>query len=363
MPGNTFGRMFRVTTFGESHGVALGVVVDGCPAGLDLSEHDVQAELDKRRPGQSRLTTARSEQDRVEILSGVFDGKTMGTPIAMIVRNADVDSSSYDRIKDLMRPGHADYGYLSKYGMRDHRGGGRSSGRETLARVAAGAIAKKILAVKGIHVYAHVTSLYDIVAEEASLDDVISLTYANPIRCADRKKVSSMEEAILNAKESGDSLGGTVEAIALGVPPGLGEPVFDKLDASLAGALMSIGSVKGVEIGLGFEAARMKGSLMNDEYYVEDGIVKTRTNYSGGVIGGISNGMPIVCKVAVKPTPSISSPQKTVNARSMEDAVVEIRGRHDPSIVPRIVPVVESMISLVLVDHMIMSGHIHPDRL
>lgn len=363
MYGNTFGRAFRITTFGESHGPAVGVVIDGCPAGLELKDADVQAELDKRRPGQSELSTSRAEPDRVEILSGLFEGKTTGTPIMMMVRNREADSSSYEAIKDLLRPGHADYGYYVKYGLRDYRGGGRSSGRETLSRVAAGAVAKKLLGLKGVHVYAHVTSIYDVDAREVSLEEVINNTYTNPVRCADPGSVKEMEEAILMAKRSGDSVGGTVEALAIGVPPGIGSPVFGKLDADLASALMGIGAVKGVEIGLGFESARLRGSIMNDEFHLEDGTIKTRTNNAGGIIGGISTGMPIVCKVAVKPTPSVSMPQHTVNVRTMEDAVIAIKGRHDPSIVPRIVPVVESMVSLVLVDHMIMSGKIGPDML
>jgi chorismate synthase len=358
---NTFGRRFRLTTFGESHGPALGAVVDGCPAGLALSENDVQAELDKRRPGQSAIASKRSEPDRVEILSGVFEGKATGAPIAMLVRNVDVDSSSYEDIKDLLRPGHADYGYLAKYGFRDYRGGGRSSGRETAGRVMGGAVAKKLLSLKGIHVYAHTTSIYDVRAGDVTLDDIVKNTYTNPVRSADLSVVGEMEEAIMMAKRDGDSVGGTVEVVAVGVPPGLGEPVFGKLDAELAGALMGIGAVKGVEIGLGFGSTTIRGSEMNDEFYVDD-CIKARTNHAGGILGGISTGMPIVCRVAVKPTPSISEPQRTVNVKTMEDAVIEIKGRHDPSIVPRAVPVAEAMVALVLADHMLLSGRIGPDR-
>jgi len=358
---NTFGRRFRLTTFGESHGPALGAVVDGCPAGLMLNEKDVQAELDKRRPGQSAVASKRSEPDRVEILSGVFEGKATGAPIAMLVRNVDVDSSPYDVIKDLPRPGHADYGYLAKYGFRDHRGGGRSSGRETVGRVMGGAVAKKLLALKGIRVYAHTTSIYDVRAGEVTLDDIIKNTYTNPVRCADLNVVAEMEEAVMMAKRDGDSVGGTVEVVAIGVPPGLGEPVFGKLDADLAGALMGIGAVKGVEVGLGFGSTIIKGGEMNDEFFIGDGI-RTRTNNAGGILGGISTGMPIVCKVAVKPTPSISKPQRTVNVKTMEDAIIEIKGRHDPSIVPRVVPVVEAMTALVLADHMLLSGRVGPDK-
>jgi chorismate synthase len=350
---NTFGRMFRLTTFGESHGPAVGAVVDGCPAGLELGPADIQAELDKRRPGQSAVTSKRSEPDRVEILSGVFEGKTTGMPIAMLVRNVDADSSAYDEIKDLLRPGHADLGFIAKYGLRDYRGGGRSSGRETVGRVMGGAVAKKLLSQKGVHVYAHTTSIYDVRAGDVTVEDIMNNPYTNPVRCADLNAAKEMEKAILMAKTAGNSVGGTVEIIALGVPAGLGEPVFGKLDADLAGALMGIGAVKGVEIGLGFMAAGVRGSEMNDEFYIDGGI-RSRTNHAGGIIGGISTGMPVVCRVAVKPTPSISKPQRTVNARTMQDAVIEIKGRHDPSIVPRIVPVLEAMAALVLADHMLL---------
>ncbi|AFC99589.1 chorismate synthase [Methanocella conradii HZ254] len=356
---NTFGRAFRLTTFGESHGPAVGAVVDGCPAGLEICEGDIQAELDRRRPGQGAVTSKRSEPDRVEILSGVFEGKTTGMPVAMLVRNVDVDSSSYEPIKDLLRPGHADYGYLAKYGFRDYRGGGRSSGRETVGRVMGGAIAKKLLSRAGIGVYAHTVSIHDVKAGEVTLEDVIKNPYTNRVRCADLSAVRAMEDAIMRAKQEGDSVGGIVEVIATGVPAGLGSPVFGKLDADLAGALMGIGAVKGVEIGLGFRSAELRGSEMNDEFYV-DGEVKTRTNRAGGILGGISTGMPIVCRVAVKPTPSISIPQRTINVKEMKDAIIEVKGRHDPSIVPRIVPVVEAMVALVLADHMVLSGKMGP---
>ncbi len=356
---NTFGRRFRLTTFGESHGPAVGAVVDGCPAGLALEARDIQAEMDKRRPGQSPVTSGRAEPDKVEILSGLFEGKTTGMPIAMLVRNVDVDSSAYEEIKDLLRPGHADHGYTAKYGFRDYRGGGRSSGRETVGRVMGGAIAKKLLSLKGIHVYAHATSIYDVKAGDVTLDDIVNNTYRNPVRCADLSAVKEMEEAVRMAKLDGDSVGGTVEVVCTGVPAGLGEPVFGKLDADLAGALMGIGAVKGVEVGLGFGAARLRGSEMNDEFYMDDG-VKTRTNHAGGILGGISTGMPIVCRIAVKPTPSVSRPQHTVNVKTKKDAVIEIKGRHDPSIVPRIVPVVEAMAALVLADHVLLSGIMGP---
>jgi chorismate synthase len=360
---NTFGHAFRVTTFGESHGPGLGAVVDGCPAGLDIGEADIQQELDLRRPGQSDITTQRAESDRVEILSGVFEGRTTGMPIAMLVRNRDADSSAYEAIKNLPRPGHADYSYQAKYGYRDYRGGGRSSGRETLSRVAAGAIAKKLLATKGIHVYAHATSVGNVTAKESSLADIVHNTYKNPVRCADPSAVEAMSQAIMQARKEGDSIGGTVEVLAVDVPAGLGSPVFGKLDADLAGALMGIGSVKGVEIGAGFRAARMRGSEMNDEFTLDKGDIKTRTNNSGGILGGISSGMPVICRIAVKPTPSISRRQRTVDMANLETADIAIAGGHDPSIVPRIVPVAEAMVALVIADHMIVSGRICSDHI
>ncbi|HEY3273738.1 MAG TPA: chorismate synthase [Methanocella sp.] len=360
---NTFGRAFRVTTFGESHGAGLGAVVDGCPAGLEISEADVQAELDRRRPGQSALTTARSEADRVEILSGVFEGRTTGAPIAMLVRNADADSSAYVAIKDLPRPGHADYAYQAKYGHRDYRGGGRSSGRETLSRVAAGAIAKKLIAHCDIGVYAHTVSIGDVVARPSTIDEISANAKTNPVRCADLSVVDAMIAAIGKARSEGDSIGGAVEIVAVGLPTGLGSPVFGKLDAEIAGALMGIGGVKAVEIGAGTGSARMKGSEMNDEFVLEGEQVRTRTNHCGGILGGISTGMPLVCRIAVKPTPSIVKRQHTVDMAKMEDAEISVKGRHDPSIVPRIVPVAEAMVALVLADQMILSGRICPDHL
>jgi chorismate synthase len=360
---NTFGRAFRVTTFGESHGAGLGAVVDGCPAGLAICEADVQAELDRRRPGQSALTTARSEADRAEILSGVFEGRTTGAPIAMLVRNADADSSAYEAIKDLPRPGHADYAYQAKYGYRDYRGGGRSSGRETLGRVAAGALAKKLIAHCGIGVYAHTISVGDVVARPSTVDEIIANTYTNPVRCADLSAAGAMSEAIGRARSEGDSIGGAVEIVAVGLPAGLGSPVFGKLDAGVAGALMGIGGVKAVEIGAGTASARMKGSEMNDEFVLEQGQIRTGTNNCGGILGGISTGMPLVCRISVKPTPSIAKRQRTVDVAKMEEADISVKGRHDPSIVPRIVPVAEAMVALVLADHMIMSGRICPDHL
>lgn len=357
MTGNVFGHRFRVTTWGESHGPAVGVVVDGCPPRLPLTKEDVQGDLDRRRPGQSSVTTQRGEADHVEILSGVYEDLTTGTPISMIVWNRDADPSKYEELRDKPRPGHADLTYQLKYGHRDHRGGGRSSGRETVGRVAAGAIARKLLAQEDVRVMAHVVELGGVKARQMSHDMIRENTEENPVRCADPEAAGEMERRIERAREAGDSVGGIVEVIALEVPPGLGEPVFDKLDASLAGALMSIGSVKGVEVGAGFEAARMRGSEMNDPIILEDGRVTFESNNAGGVLGGISTGMPLVCRIAVKPTPSISQVQRTVDLERMEETSIMIEGRHDPAIPPRIVPVAEAMTCLVLADHMLCTGH------
>ena len=348
-------------TWGESHGEALGVVVDGCPAGIELSAADIQHELDRRRPGMSEIASERREADEVLILSGVFEGKTLGTPISMLVWNKDVDSTPYDEIKHIARPGQADYSYQMKYGLRDYRGGGRASGRETLARVAAGAIAKKVLAYHNIGVVGHVVEIGGIRArarsEGVDLKEIKRIADMNAVRCADSEAAVQMQELIKRAKREGDSVGGIVEVIATGVPPGLGEPVFDKLDAELAKALMSIGAVKGVEIGIGFGAARMRGSEMNDEFYIEDGKIRTRTNNAGGILGGISTGEPVICRMAVKPTPSIAKLQRSVDMEQMDEVELRIRGRHDPCICPRIVPVAEAMVALVLMDYMmIMRG-------
>jgi chorismate synthase len=353
MGGSTFGEVFRITTFGESHGMAVGVVVDGCSAGLELTEAEIQGEMDRRRPGQSRLTTSRSEEDRVSILSGVFEGKTTGSPIAMIVHNKDHDSSAYEAIKDLPRPNHADFTYFTKYGLRDWRGGGRSSGRETVGRVAAGAVAKKLLEREGVAVLGHTVEVASIKASAASFDDIRANTGKNPVRCADPDSAKKMEEAILAAKREGDSVGGVVEVVALNVPDGLGEPVFDKLDADIAKAMMSIGAVKGVEIGAGFEVTNRRGSENNDEFIIQNGKVATATNNSGGIQGGISNGMPIIIRAAIKPTSSIAKKQRTVDLSTMKETTIKVEGRHDPCIVPRVLPVCEAMVALVLADHLL----------
>jgi chorismate synthase len=353
MSGNTFGTIFSITTWGESHGLAVGVVVDGCPAGLPIAAEDIQKELDRRRPGQSIATTQRKEEDRVEILSGIFDGVTTGTPISMIIWNKDASSSAYDAIRNMPRPGHADYTYQAKYGIRDHRGGGRASARETVGRVAAGAIAKKLLSRDGIEIAGYVTELGGIKAHisTSDLSTLRSNAESNPIRCPDQDAAGRMLELLDKVRLEGDSLGGIVEIVAKGVPPGLGEPVFDKLDGDLAKALMSLGAVKAVEIGAGLESARMRGSQMNDPLILKDSRVDFETNNAGGILGGISTGAPIICRIAVKPTPSISRRQRTVDLLSNRPAEIEIKGRHDPAIPPRIVPVAEAMVALVLADH------------
>jgi chorismate synthase len=358
MPGNSVGEFFRITTFGESHGAAVGVVVDGCPPGLELTTDDVQRELDRRRPGQSAVTTARREADRVEILSGVFEGKTTGSPIAMVVRNTDVNSTPYLEIKNKPRPNHADLTYFLKYGHYDWRGGGRASGRETVGRVAAGGIAKKLLKTLGIEILGHVVEVHGVRVGRVSLDDIRRNTPRNPVRCADPETARRMEREILTAKKLGDSVGGIVEVLALNVPPGLGEPVFDKLDADLAKALMSIGAVKGVEIGAGFEAAKRRGSENNDPIALRGGRIVTLTNNSGGILGGISNGMPIVVRAAVKPTSSIAVEQRTVDLEKMEETTIKVKGRHDPCIAPRVLPVCEAMVAVTLADHALRAGTI-----
>jgi len=355
MSGNTFGTLFRITTWGESHGRAVGVVVDGCPAGLALADEDIQRELDRRRPGQSRASSKRQEADRVEILSGIFEGKTTGTPISLIVWNKDADSSAYDALRNTPRPGHADYTYQAKYGIRDHRGGGRASARETVGRVAAGAIAKKLLTKEGIEITAYVAELGGIRASIASSDilELKARAESNPVRCPDLSAAKEMLQLLDQVRQEGDSLGGVVVIVAKGVPAGLGEPVFDKLDAELAKALMGLGAVKAVEIGAGIESARMRGSEMNDPMAIKEGKIEFERNNAGGILGGISTGAPVVCKIAVKPTPSIAKRQRTVDLVRGEAAEIEIRGRHDPAIPPRIVPVAEAMVALVLADHLL----------
>lgn len=353
MSGSTYGNLFKLTTWGESHGKGIGVVVDGCPAGLSLTEEDIQIYLNRRKPGQSRYTTPRVEQDHVEILSGVFDGKTTGTPISMIVFNQSQRSSDYSEIAQFYRPGHADMTYDLKYGFRDYRGGGRSSGRETIGRVAAGAIAVKILEQLGVEVFAYTKSIGDISIDPLKFNKEEILN--NPLYMPDQDACSKAEEYLSNCMQNKNSSGGTVECITKGFPAGVGEPVFDKLDACLGKAILSIGAVKAFEIGDGTAVARATGLTNNDCYtYDNEGQIKKLTNHSGGILGGISDGSDILIRAACKPTPSIASTQQTVN-KSGETMHVNIKGRHDPIIVPRAVVVVEAMTAITLVDLLFMS--------
>jgi chorismate synthase len=360
---NTWGSSFRVTTWGESHGPATGAVIDGCPAGLRITREDIQKELDRRRPGQSAVTTQRSEKDSAEILSGIFEGKTLGTPISIVIRNEDVNSRAYDELRHVPRPGHADYTFHAKYGWRDHRGGGRASARETAARVAAGAVAKVLLAHRGIRVLGHVVEIHGIQSKFVfeSPEDLM-LAEKSIVRCCDAAASDEMIACVERMKKMGDSVGGIAEIIAFNVPAGVGEPVFGKLDAELAKALMSVGAVKAVEIGTGFQSARLKGTEMNDPFTVRSGRIETETNKAGGILGGISTGAPIICRIAVKPTPSVGSQQASVNLETLQEVDLSVSGRHDPCILPRIVPVGEAMVALVLADLMIQGGFIHPAR-
>ena len=326
MNGNTFGKHFKITTYGESHGDVVGVSITGCPSDIEISIDFIQEELNRRRPGASELTTTRNEPDKLEVISGIMNGKTTGKTIQLQVGNTDVRSADYKDIIQKPRPSHADMTYFQKYG-KIPVGGGRASGRETVGRVLAGAIAKQILKKKGIEIHGKITEIHG--------------------------KTHNMDKEILHAKNNADSVGGTIEVIATDVPPGLGDPVFDKLDADIAKALMSIGGVKGVEIGVGFQSAKMKGSEHNDPIILQDGKLRTRTNNAGGILGGISNGMPIICRIAVKPTSSIAQEQDTVDIQTMKPTKILVKGRHDLCICPRIVPVAESMVALTLIDHLL----------
>ena len=357
---NSIGEKFQITTFGSSHGKAVGAIVDGCPANLELSAEDIQKELDKRKPGTSSVTTPRKEDDEVQILSGIFEGKTDGTPITGIVFNKNQRSKDYSMFKDTPRPSHGDFGWMAKYGNYDYNGGGRGSGRITIGHVIAGAIAKKLLQTQNIEIVSHVTQIGNIKAQPQNFNTIKENIEKNPVRCADLDAAKEMEELILAKKEEGDSIGGIVETVAVGVPAGLGEPVFERLDGDLARILMNIGAVKGVEIGLGFDVASHTGSEINDEYQIENDKITTKTNNSGGIMGGMSNGMPIVSRIAVKPTPSISKCQDSIDLKKMENKKIEIKGRHDPCICPRVTIVAESSTAIVLADHMIRSGFIHP---
>jgi chorismate synthase len=348
--GSTYGKIFNISTFGESHGKAIGVVIDGCPAGIPVDEAYIQEELDKRKPGQSRITTQRKEADSVEILSGVFEGKTTGTPIAMVIRNEDQRSKDYGHIADKYRPSHADYTYTVKYGNRDYRGGGRSSARETAARVAAGALAKTVLAEVGIEITAYVNQVGKLKLEKPYQELDLSTRYDNDVRCPDQNVAQQMFDYIDETRKKGDSIGGVITCVAKGVPAGWGEPVFDKLHAELGKAMLSINAVKGFEYGSGFAGAELYGSEHNDEFYTDSkGNVKAKSNHAGGILGGISSGEDIYFNTAFKPTATIMKDQNSINEAG-EAVIVSGKGRHDPCVLPRAVPIVEAMTALVLVD-------------
>jgi chorismate synthase len=355
---NSLGSIFRVTSFGESHGRCVGVVVDGCPAGLPLTPAHIQRELDRRRPGQSGVTTGRDEADRVEVLSGVFNGLTTGAPICMLVWNRDRDSSGYERRRWTPRPGHADWTAHVRYGgYNDYRGGGRFSGRITAGFVMAGAVAKRLLAESlDVEILAHAKEIGGVKAPAVGVDEIRANVESNAVRCGHPETARRMVDRIREAASEGDSVGGAVECFALNLPAGIGEPVFGTLEGDISRALYAIPAVKGVEFGLGRGFASLKGSESNDVFTVRDGTVTTETNWAGGIHGGLSNGMPITCIVTFKPTPSIGKRQKTVNVSKMEETSIEITGRHDPCIVPRAVPVVEGMMAVVLADHAIRAG-------
>ncbi len=348
--GNTFGHLFRITTFGESHGGGVGVVIDGCPPRLEISLDEIQADLDRRRPGQSKVTTPRQEEDRAEILSGLFEGKTLGTPICILVRNKDARPQSYADFKEVYRPSHADYTYQAKYGIRNWQGGGRASARETIGRVASGAVARKILRGLGVEIVAWVRQIYTLVADVDPAAVTLEQVEANIVRCPDADAAAAMIARIDQARRDGDSLGGIVECVARGVPAGWGDPIFDKLEADLAKAMLSIPAAKGFESGAGFSAVTMTGSQHNDPFTNEGGRIRTRTNHSGGIQGGISNGETIFQRVAFKPTATITREQETVDEQG-NPTTLAARGRHDPCVLPRAVPIVEAMTALVLVDH------------
>jgi chorismate synthase len=365
---NTFGRYFRVTTWGESHGPAIGAVIDGCPPGLPLEAEEIQRELDRRKPGSSPLTSQRKEQDTVQILSGVFEGRTLGTPISLVIWNRDQRSADYSKLAGVYRPGHADYTYQRKYGRRDYRGGGRSSGRETAGRVAAGAVARKLLVGRGIHVLAFARAIGEVSLSDEEVGQLIGgdapadaealreRIYASQVRCPHPRAETAMQEAIRGVAEEKDSLGGVVEVRAYGVPVGLGEPVFHKLGARLGQAVLSVGAVKGIEFGDGFRLAGMRGSQANDLFArTPAGGVAPASNHAGGMAGGISTGLPLVCRAVVKPTSSIGRRQKTVDAQG-QPVSLEVEGRHDPCIVLRVVPVIEHMVGLVLLDLLMVHG-------
>ncbi len=352
MPGNTFGQLFRITTFGESHGPAIGGVIDGCPAGLKFDHEAVQQELDRRRPGSTTLGTARTEGDEVEFLSGIFKNTTLGTPIGFLIRNTDVQSADYDHLKDVYRPSHGDLTWELKYGVRDHRGGGRSSARETASRVVAGAIARQLLKLEAVEVDAYVSGVGDVSVDNGYDQLDLPGRWNDPVRCPDPAVSQKMRALIEQVRTEGDSIGGSIRCVIRGCPPGLGEPVFDKLNAELAKAMLSINAVKAFSIGSGQEAAHMRGSQHNDAFTSGAGRIRTVTNRSGGIQGGISNGEDIVMDIHFKPVATIAIEQPTVDA-SGKEVKLAAKGRHDPCVVPRAVPIVEAMACLVLADHLL----------
>ncbi|MCL0091252.1 chorismate synthase [Dehalococcoidales bacterium] len=355
--GNSFGKLFTITSFGESHGRCVGITIDGCPAGLPITEEDIQRELDKRKPGPDVAVTRRVEEDKVEILSGIFNGFTTGAPVCLLIWNKDIDSSEYEKNRFLPRPGHADYTAFAKYGgFNDFRGGGRFSGRITATFVMAGAIAKKLLKLSDIEVLAHTIEIGGIKAQAKEFDEIKENVEKNQLRCADLEAAEAMAGLIEKVKEEGDSIGGIIEGIGRNVPAGLGEPVFDTLDGELAKALLAIPAVKGIEFGAGFSVAKKRGSENNDPFIIKDGKIVTVTNNTGGILGGISNGMPIVVRVAIKPTASIIKSQQTVNIEQMKEVSLAVRGRHDTCIVPRAVVVIESMMAVTLCDFAMRAG-------
>ena len=349
---NIFGNKFRLASFGESHGPAIGGVIDGCPSGILLDMDFIQKELDRRRPGQSSLTTPRKEADNIEILSGIFEGITTGAPIGFIIKNENHHSEDYDDIKDVFRPSHADYTYQTKYGIRDPRGGGRSSARETISRCVAGAVAKLVLRQKGVQIQAYTSQVGNIRLEKSYKEYNIKNIETNAVRCPDEQKASEMEALIKKIKSEGDSVGGVISCVITGVPAGIGEPVFGKLHAALGAAMLSINAVKGFDYGDGFDAPLYKGSEHNDEFYIDNGTISTRTNYSGGIQGGISNGQDIYFRVAFKATPTILREQNTVDKNGNE-TILKAKGRHDPCVLPRAVPVVEAMAAMTILDYLL----------
>lgn len=352
MPGNSFGHLFRITTFGESHGELIGVVIDGCPAGLEIDIGTIQSELDRRKPGQSKITTQRNESDLVRIVSGIYEGKSLGSPIALLIPNEDARSKDYQHIENVFRPSHADFTYQKKYGHRDPRGGGRSSARETAARVAAGAIAKMFLRKNGIEVNAFVSQVGSVKCDMRIETLDLTKVESNMVRCPDQATANKMIKAIEDVKHKGDTIGGIVSCVIRGCPIGLGEPVFDRLHADFGKAMLSINAAKGFEYGSGFDGVTLTGSVHNDVFVKEGDVIRTVTNHSGGIQGGISNGMDIYFRVAFKPVATLMKDQKTVNS-SGDEVTVKGRGRHDPCVVPRAVPIVEAMAALVLADHLL----------